>query len=161
MKRYNVTAVLALAVLVAACASMSESDRTKKQADIRQATQTALGKFYQAKPELRDEVAKAPGYAVFTTYGASLVVGGAGGKGIARRVPQGVGDLRAGEATHGHQREGKDHEDEPRGDEIARHLLHSVYSGFKNVGSTTRFRQGCRDPGPPRGLPAGELRTEH
>ena len=83
MNRYNVTAVLALAVLVAACASMSESDRTKKQADIRQATQTALEKFYQAKPELRDEVTKAPGYAVFTTYGASLVVGGAGGKGIA------------------------------------------------------------------------------
>ena len=84
MKRYNnITAVLALAVLVAACASMSQNDRAKKQSDIRQATQTSLEKFYQAKPELRDEVAKAPGYAVFTTYGASLVVGGAGGKGIA------------------------------------------------------------------------------
>jgi lipid-binding SYLF domain-containing protein len=83
MKRYNITAALALAVLVAACASMSQSDKAKKQSDIREATQTTLDKFYQAKPELRDEVAKAPGYAVFTTYGASLVVGGAGGKGIA------------------------------------------------------------------------------
>jgi lipid-binding SYLF domain-containing protein len=83
MKRYNTTAILALAVLVAACASMSQSERTKKQADIRQATQTTLGKFYEADPKLRDEVANAPGYAVFTTYGASLVVGGAGGKGIA------------------------------------------------------------------------------
>src|SRR6476660_10542727 len=83
MERYNITAVLALAVLVAACASMSQTDRDKKQAEIRQSTQTALEKFYQAKPELRNEVAKAPGYAVFTTYGASLVVGGAGGKGIA------------------------------------------------------------------------------
>ena len=83
MKRYNTTAILALAVLIAACASMSQSERTKKQADIRQATQTTLGKFYEADPKLRDEVANAPGYAVFTTYGASLVVGGAGGKGIA------------------------------------------------------------------------------
>jgi len=83
MKRYNMTAVLALAVLVAACASMSQSEKAQKQAQIRQATQTALDKFYHADPNLRAEVANAPGYAVFTTYGASLVVGGAGGKGIA------------------------------------------------------------------------------
>src|SRR4029434_3118174 len=85
MKCYNVTAsvTLALAVLLAACASMTQSEKGKKQAEIRQATQTTLDKFYQADPKLRDEVANAPGYAVFTTYGASLIVGGAGGKGIA------------------------------------------------------------------------------
>ena len=83
MKRYNVTPILALVVLLAACASMTQTERANKQAEIRQATQSTLGKFYAADPKLRDEVANAPGYAVFTTYGASLLVGGAGGKGIA------------------------------------------------------------------------------
>ena len=83
MKGYNITAVLALAVLVAACASMSQSEKANKQTNIRQGTQATLEKFYRADPNLRAEVAQAPGYAVFTTYGASLVVGGAGGKGIA------------------------------------------------------------------------------
>ena len=83
MKLHNVTATLAFAVLLAACASMSPSERAQKQGEIRQAKQTALDKFYKADPKLKDEVANAPGYAVFTTYGASLLVGGAGGKGIA------------------------------------------------------------------------------
>jgi lipid-binding SYLF domain-containing protein len=83
MKIHNMITIATLAVMAAACAHMSPSEKVQKQANVRQAAQTTLDKFYQAEPKLRDEVASAPGYAVFTTYGASLLVGGAGGKGIA------------------------------------------------------------------------------
>jgi lipid-binding SYLF domain-containing protein len=58
-------------------------DKAAKQAEVKaKATQT-LEDFYKADAKLKDAVAKAPGYAVFTTYGLSFGVGGAGGKGIA------------------------------------------------------------------------------
>ena len=57
-------------------------DKATKQAEVKaKATQT-LDDFYKADPKLKDAVAKAPGYAVFTTYGLSFLVGGAGGKGL-------------------------------------------------------------------------------
>ena len=61
----------------------ADSDKASKQREIQKATHTALEKFYKAKPDLKGKVAKAPGYAVFTTYGLSFIIGGAGGKGIA------------------------------------------------------------------------------
>lgn len=74
---------LALAALAAAGGAAAQTDKAKKQAEVRTVTAASLEKFYKAKPELKDRVAKAPGYAVFTTYGLSFIVGGAGGKGIA------------------------------------------------------------------------------
>jgi lipid-binding SYLF domain-containing protein len=58
------------------------ADKAANQAEVNKATAGALDKFYAAKPELKAAVAKAPGYAVFTTYGISFLVGGAGGKGL-------------------------------------------------------------------------------
>lgn len=60
----------------------ADADMTKKQAEIRKVSQTTLDKFYKANPKLKGDVAKAPGYAVFTTYGLSFLIGGAGGSGL-------------------------------------------------------------------------------
>jgi lipid-binding SYLF domain-containing protein len=81
MKPYNVLSVAALALLIGACAT-SPSDKASKQAEVRQATHKSLDKFYKADPKLQSAVASAPGYAVFTTYGLSFIIGGAGGSGL-------------------------------------------------------------------------------
>ncbi len=57
-------------------------DKAKKQAEVREKAQQTLNDFYKANPQLKAMVQKAPGYAVFTTYGFSFILGGAGGKGI-------------------------------------------------------------------------------
>ena len=85
MKIYDLLLSGALMLsLAAGGAFAADADKAKKQAEIRKVAQTSLQKFYKAKPELKGAVEKAPGYAVFTTYGLSFLVGGAGGKGIAR-----------------------------------------------------------------------------
>jgi lipid-binding SYLF domain-containing protein len=82
MKLFNTAAVAALALLVAACASMTPAEKDQKRAEVQQATQQSLAKFYKADPGLQAEVGNAPGYGIFTTYGLSFIVGGAGGSGI-------------------------------------------------------------------------------
>jgi lipid-binding SYLF domain-containing protein len=69
---------------LAAGNALAQDEKANKQAEIRKVTQISLQRFYKAKPELKGAVEKAPGYAVFTTYGLSFLIGGAGGKGIAR-----------------------------------------------------------------------------
>ncbi len=81
---------MSISKLVGVCALMLSlatpsafaQDKAAKQAEITKATSGALDKFYAAKPELKTAVSKAPGYAVFTTYGISFIFGGAGGKGL-------------------------------------------------------------------------------
>ena len=87
MKVHHILSVAALALLVGACATPTPSEKTSKQAEVRQATQNSLDKFYSADPKLQSAVANAPGYAVFTTYGISFIVGGAGGKGLVHNNP--------------------------------------------------------------------------
>jgi lipid-binding SYLF domain-containing protein len=58
-------------------------DKAAKQAEVKAKAAATLADFYKAEPKLKGEVANAPGYAVFTTYGLSFLLGGAGGKGIA------------------------------------------------------------------------------
>ena len=77
-----------LVVIGAALASMLiapafAADKAAQQAEVKAKALQALEDFYKADAKIKDEVAKAPGYAVFTTYGLSFGFGGAGGKGIA------------------------------------------------------------------------------
>ena len=75
-------ASLAFALAFGAGAALA-ADKAEKQAELTKASDTTLQKFYQAKPELKGAVEKAPGYAVFTSYGLTFIVGGAGGGGTA------------------------------------------------------------------------------
>ena len=77
-----VAATLALAIAAFGAPAWA-ADKAQKQAELNQATEQTLEKFYQAKPELKGDIAKAPGYAVFTSYGLTFLVGGAGGGGTA------------------------------------------------------------------------------
>jgi lipid-binding SYLF domain-containing protein len=81
MRFPRLLATAAVAVSLAASGALAQ-DKAAKQAEVRKAAETALEKFYKADPKIRDEVEKAPGYAIFTTFGLSFIFGGAGGKGI-------------------------------------------------------------------------------
>jgi len=82
IRHLGIVSIAVLALVVAACATTSTEDKGNKQAEVHQATQKSLPKFYQADPQLQTAVTSSPGYAVFTTYGVSFIVGGAGGKGL-------------------------------------------------------------------------------
>ena len=58
-------------------------DKAAQQAEVKAKAMQALQDFYKADATIKGVVDKAPGYAVFTTYGLSFGLGGAGGKGLA------------------------------------------------------------------------------
>ena len=82
MKLHRILTAAAVALSLVASGAFAQDEKAKKQAEVRKVTATSLEKFYKADPKLKGEVAKAPGYAVFTTYGISFLIGGAGGKGL-------------------------------------------------------------------------------
>jgi lipid-binding SYLF domain-containing protein len=63
--------------------STHAQDKTAQQAEVKAKAMQALEDFYNADAKIKNAVGKAAGYAVFTTYGLSFGLGGAGGKGIA------------------------------------------------------------------------------
>jgi lipid-binding SYLF domain-containing protein len=81
MKLSTILGIAALTLSFAAGGAWAAT-KAEKQAEVVKSTNSALQKFYKFKPELKDAVAKAPGYAVFTTYGVSFLVGGSGGTGM-------------------------------------------------------------------------------
>jgi len=83
MKLQRLFTVATVILSLAAGNALAQDEKAKKQAEVRKATQDALARFYKADPKLKDAVAKAPGYAVFTAIGVSFIFGGAGGKGLA------------------------------------------------------------------------------
>jgi len=81
MKVGKILAIGAMALSLVATGAAAQ-DKAKKQAEVREKAQQSLNDFYKAEPKLKAEVQKAAGYAVFTTYGFSFLLGGSGGKGI-------------------------------------------------------------------------------
>src|SRR5512134_2614499 len=82
--KFNTILAVATAAIVSftSTGAFAQSEKEKKQAEVRTKAEATLNDFYKAEPKLKAEVGKAPGYAVFTTYGLSFLVGGAGGKGV-------------------------------------------------------------------------------
>ncbi len=72
----------ALVMMFSLAGGAVAATKAEQQAEVRKAAQASLAKFYKADPALKAAVGKAPGYAVFTSFGISFLVGGAGGKGI-------------------------------------------------------------------------------
>jgi len=83
MKMHLLVATVTLAAALCGTSAWAES-KTEKQAELDKATDATLHKFYDKKPALEKDVKAAPGYAVFTSYGLTFLLGGAGGGGVAR-----------------------------------------------------------------------------
>ncbi|HTO46839.1 MAG TPA: YSC84-related protein [Burkholderiales bacterium] len=86
MKLLSLLTAAAVSLSLVAGSALAQSEKAKKQAEIRKVTAASMEKFYKADPKIKEELAKAPGYAVFTTYGLSFIVGGQGGKGLAHNA---------------------------------------------------------------------------
>ena len=86
MKPLRLLAAGALMLALAAGNAFAQAEKAKKQAEIRNVAHSSLERFYKAEPKLKGEVAKAPGYAVFTSYGFTFLLGGSGGKGLAHNA---------------------------------------------------------------------------
>ena len=82
MKLHHLLTIAAVTLSLAAGGALAQDEKAKKQAEVKKVTAASLEKFYKANPKLKEAVAKSPGYAVFTTYGISFIIGGAGGKGL-------------------------------------------------------------------------------
>ena len=82
MRLTRLLTVGALILSFAGGTAFAQSDKAKKQAELTKVAAASLQEFYKHKPELKGLVEKSTGYGVFTTYGLSFIVGGAGGKGL-------------------------------------------------------------------------------
>ena len=83
MKLLNLLAAgVTMLAIVASGSALAESTKAEKQAELRKVSKATLEDFYKAEPKIKGQMAKAPGYATFTTYGLSFLIGGAGGKGV-------------------------------------------------------------------------------
>jgi lipid-binding SYLF domain-containing protein len=81
--RFNKLLTIATVIVTfTATGAFAQADKAKQQAEVRAKAEQTLADFFKAEPKLKAEVGKAPGYAVFTTYGLSFLIGGAGGKGV-------------------------------------------------------------------------------
>lgn len=69
------------ALLAVGMSSAMAADKAKQE-EVLKSAHAAIEAFKKADPKIKGEIEKAPGYAVFTTYGLSFLVGGAGGKGV-------------------------------------------------------------------------------
>lgn len=90
---------LAMLSLTAGGPFAADANKEKQRAEIQKMARAALPEFYKAEPKLKAAVEKAPGYAVFSTFGLSFIVGGSGGKGL-------VHDNKSKRDTYMHQGQG-------------------------------------------------------
>ena len=81
--RFSKLLITGIALVSMLGAGANAQDKAAQQAEVKAKAMQALQDFYKADPKLKAAVEAAPGYAVFTPYGLSFGLGGAGGKGLA------------------------------------------------------------------------------
>jgi len=85
MRMTKIVAAAALGLFFVAGGAIAEDkakDKAAQQAEIRKMAKETLNDVYKLDASIKDKVQKAPGYAVFSTFGLSFLIGGAGGKGL-------------------------------------------------------------------------------
>src|SRR5215472_17483554 len=76
--------VAALVYALAVTANAADTEKEKKQNEIRKMSQDTLQRLYKAEPKAKSAVKKAAGYAVFSNLGVKILLAGSGkGQGIA------------------------------------------------------------------------------
>lgn len=83
MKFYQLLVAGVAAFALVSGGALAESTKAEKRAEVRKASKKTLDDFYKADPKLKAVVTKSPGYATFTTFGISFLIGGQGGTGLA------------------------------------------------------------------------------
>ena len=95
MQRYLMSLSLLLAVLLAVgCATTGATSKSEKRRAILDMKQEVLTELYRVKSGARSQIAKAPGYAVFSNANVNLILASfSGGQGV-------VQDNRSGRHTY-------------------------------------------------------------
>ncbi len=70
------------AIALAAAPGAGAADVQTERAEIQKMCQDALAALYKERPELKAQVAKSAGYGCFSSFGFTLLLGGAGGQGL-------------------------------------------------------------------------------
>jgi lipid-binding SYLF domain-containing protein len=73
---------VSIALALTAAGPANPADVQKERAQVRNMCQEALAALYRAKPEVKAELAKSAGYGCFSSFGFTLILGGAGGRGL-------------------------------------------------------------------------------
>ncbi|MBB5210713.1 hypothetical protein [Microbulbifer hydrolyticus] len=84
--------VLAHLLMIGGCAAPGQT-RDEQRQNIRQTEREVLNALYQLKPDLRNDVARAPGYAVFSNVNVNLLLASAS-------TGYGVAVSKSGERTY-------------------------------------------------------------
>ena len=83
MPRFPASILVACAVLAAACTGPRGATLDDKRSFVREMRDQTLEQLYKAQPELREQLAGAPGYAVFTNVNIHLLaISGGDGYGL-------------------------------------------------------------------------------
>lgn len=94
MPRFPTSILVACAVLAAACTGPRGTSLDDKRSFVREMRDQTLEQLYKAQPELREQIAGAPGYAVFTNVNIHLLaISGGDGYGLTL-------DQRSGKETY-------------------------------------------------------------
>ncbi len=86
MRKGTVSAwALFMALVISGCATTGEPAKNDKRQAILEMKQQVLSELYEVRPEVRSEIRKAPGYAVFDNANVNLLVASVGGgKGVVK-----------------------------------------------------------------------------